>query len=992
MRYWKLWLKKDRSTKMSDRLLVFESPYTLLKSTLTFDQIIHHAKKKQIKKLIIADQNVMIGAYEFYQKAIKAKLEPFIGVQIITEQLKAIVIAKNDEGLKYLIKISSYLMKHDLQNIEALFSFFHHQIIIFQTIDNTLSKKIEKSETSNFFKTNNFVPIECDIIDVPILNSFNSDEKKLLSIMEAISKNKKVSELEILPDTIDFESITEKKQSMSERRLSQALSFKQLTIFEQKSWHLPNFPGTKEEKQQLFINLCYKGLQKRFTHIDDIYHKRLKYEIMIITQMGFVDYFLIIWDVMCFARKQDIIIGPGRGSAVGSLVSYVLGITKIDPIRYQLLFERFLNIERKSLPDIDIDIEDHRRNEVLAYLREKYTTDHVAQIITFGTFGWRSSLRDVAKSLNIHERAVQTLLGVIDKEKNLSENLASNEKLKKLVIENQELQEFLQLAKKIEGLPRHFSTHAAGVILTKHKILDYVPLLEQEKNIYITQFPMQDLEALGLLKIDFLGLRNLTIIQEILQQIYPDTSKTLSIEQCIPLGDQKTFRLLTNGLTSGIFQFESAGMQQVLRQFPIHKLEDIATILALYRPGPMQFIQTYLIRQKNPQQIEYINGVLKDILEPTYGIIVYQEQIMQIAQKVAGMSLAEADLFRRAIGKKDEKLLVAQQADFIKGAIQNQYTQTDAEQIFNDIMKFANYGFNKSHALAYALIAYQMAYLKTHYPAIFICHLMNNSLHDEKRLSTYLQEATRFQIKILPPDINKSAVLAKVENQQSIRLGFSMIKHIGKIAAEHIVNIRENEPFKSVGDFAGRVQQKYVTTLIFEQLINAYAFSSFSKNQQALKQFMLKFERGNKFIGAQLSFEDETIDEKIIDFTLVERMELETQAFGFHLFAHPLLQYHKNKVQLKDIANMAVPMNVYIEKIKLIQTKKGEKMAFMSVSNMQEKFEVTVFPRTYEKFHFLLNEKQVVLLEIKGQIRNNQKTYIVDKVAIAQKLKSRRGI
>lgn len=943
---------------------VFQSTYSLLQSTISLERMVMYAKENNIKHLTIADKNVLFGAIEFFQLATANDIVSHIGMQLDMANVNLLLIAKNNVGLANLQKLSSKINSYDFVFVDAntLLATLAEVIVIINEYDEAVFNCLKKLPTCDVFVQKNMLneqQIDSESlpqVDFPIINCIEKTDRTTLHTLYAIDQNKEMTNIEQFPQAIYLQQQAIEVPHIIEHAL---------VSYDFNTYHLPTFSPNKIENQKLFNTLCKKGLKKRYanqitqTHID-----RLTHEMSVIVEMGFVDYFLIIWDVMRFARKEDIIIGPGRGSAVGSLVAYVLGITKMDPLAYGLLFERFLNTARKTMPDIDIDVEDGRRGEIISYLRTKYGSEHVANILTFGTFGAKSAIRDVAKAYNYDATKTTSLLKhITNSYKSIEANIQDNPNLQKIITTHTDVARIITTAQIIEGFPRHSSTHAAGIILTDEPIEQFVATIEPEANMLVTQATMYYCERIGLLKIDFLGLRNLTIIRQVATQVMQSDSVVHFIENEIPDGDEKTFNMLTTGETTGIFQLESSGMRQVLQKFKIKSFSDIAVVLALYRPGPMQFIDEYIARKDQKKKYEITLSNIEPILKETHGIMVYQEQVMQIAQMVGQMSLAEADDFRRAMSKKDRRLLQEQKDRFVQGGISIKLEAVDVSNLFDEIMAFASYGFNKSHALAYAQIAYQMAYLKVHYPAVFMVGLLNSVMNSEKKSFQYLQEAMRFGIKILPADINKS--LGKYSTEQGhIRIGLGAIKSIGKITIQHILAERETAPYQSIADFLTRTDSKVVNTAVLDQLTNGYAFSSFSKNQKAIHKYLQVHEAGRKFQGEIIQIIDTDIPQDIDDYSLDKRREIELKAYGFALFAHPLLHYPKNQYSLTQPPKNYLSYIVYIEKVKEIKTKKGDKMAFATISDMREINEVVIFPYAYEQYALFLRPNTVVKMTL----------------------------
>ena len=948
-------------------LFAFQSNYSLLESAISIEAAISFAQEQEITNVVLADVHVLSGMVEFYQKAKNAGLLPHIGMQVRLDGLKFLIIAKTNKGLDSLIALSAYINQKTFDS-EQLTRFLTDVILVIEdATDDFLQASKQRPGVDCYIQSNSQLAKHASdlgfaLLNLPIVNCLTIEAQEVINVLHAIDTNSEITSIGLHVHREQFVAALHDYPVV----LSKPTVHLDLTTM-----HLPAFTMDNVQDNFQFIKqLCDKGIKKRYgLQLRPAHLERLAYELDIIQTMGFIDYFLIIWDVMRFARQQDIIIGPGRGSAVGSIVAYVLGITMIDPLAYDLLFERFLNIERKSLPDIDIDIEDSRRNEIILYIREKYGAEHVANIGTFGTFGARSAIRDVAKVYGMPATKItQVIKHIKQPALTIQENIAMNAQLQQVLNQNADVAQVVRIAQAIEGYPRHTSMHAAGIILTSEPITSYVPTIEVEQGVFVTQLAMGPAEALGLLKIDFLGLRNLSIIRRISNYIMEADSRVVDFIAQIPEDDVQTFKMLTTGETTGIFQLESSGMRRVLRKFQVTTFMDIAVILSLYRPGPMQFIDEYIARKNNNKPYKVEIPVVAEILKSTYGIMVYQEQVMQIAQSVGGMTLAEADIFRRAMGKKDKALLEQQKIQFMQGAQANNIASSAAEQLFEEIMAFANYGFNKSHAIAYAKISYQMAYLKTHYPAYFMTELINSVLNNETKMYAYILEANRFGIKILPPDVQKSMAAFTVEGSHAIRMGLLAIKGLGKITIETIITNRTQKMYTGLGDFLMRNEVKAVNSANVLQLANGYAFNAFSKNQKAVHTFLQTHEEGRKFQGIAISDE---IPQRMDDYTLIQRRQFEIEAFGFSLYAHPLIGYPVNVASLQNPTHKAEKYIVIIDSIKEITTKQGKKMAFIRVSDINEQAELIVFPDTYVQYQPFIQEHKIVEILMRGQ-RNQQ--------------------
>ncbi|MBO8163691.1 MAG: DNA polymerase III subunit alpha [Brevibacillus sp.] len=749
--------------------------------------------------------------------------------------------------------------------------------------------------------------------------------------------------------------------------------------------------------------LCEQGCRERYGELTAEVRERLEHELSIITRTGFTDYFLIVWDFMRYAHENGIPTGPGRGSAAGSLVAYALKITNVDPLKHHLLFERFLNPERISMPDIDIDFSVERRDEVIRYVAEKYGYDRVAQIVTFGTMAARAAVRDVGRVLGLSLGLVDRVARMIPATPGMTidKALALNPGLSALMAENKQVAQLIEVAKGLEGLPRHTSTHAAGVVISREPLTEYVPLQEGAEGLALTQYPMDVLEEIGLLKMDFLGLRNLTIIQETLTML-----KKRGIEvdlDRLPPADEKTFRMLGRGETTGIFQLESSGMRSVLRELKPESIDDIIAVLALYRPGPMEIIPQYIQAKHGKKKVTYAHPDLEPILKETHGFILYQEQIMQISSRMAGFTLGEADILRRAVGKKKRELLAEQRAKFVAGSVRQGYDEQLANRIYDLIVRFADYGFNKAHSVAYAVIAYQMAYLKANYPLMFMAALLSMSIGSQTRIAEYVEEARRLGLAVKPPDINESEALFTVQ-ENAIRFGLAAVKNVGYGAIESIVQERKRRPFRDLHDFCSRVDSRLVNRRVIESLISCGALDSLPGHRaQLLVVLDEALEKGaarrSMRAGGQIdlfSLEGTDVTEagdrqpgegidpsrypEVPPFSRNQQLKEERELLGVYLSGHPLDDYphltNRQGVQqisrLPELAkNQTVKVVGMIVDVKRIQTKKGEPMAFLTLEDRTAPVEVVVFPQVFAAHLELLEKERLVVLEARVDVQDD---------------------
>ena len=759
-----------------------------------------------------------------------------------------------------------------------------------------------------------------------------------------------------------------------------------------KTRHLPKFPMTKGSAYDKLFELTTKGLTRRLMQNDlykDEYKKyklRLDYELGIIKEMGYEDYFLIVWDFVLHAKKSGVLVGPGRGSAAGSLVAYVLGIVDVDPLQHDLYFERFLNPERITMPDIDMDFPDDKREEVIQYVIDKYGKDKVVSIITFGTFQGKSAIRDVGRILEIDTVVLDELsksLAIADNSIEVFRTEYPKEYQYYTNIDR--IKELITIAEKLTGLVKHVSTHAAGIIISGEDIKDYSPTQPGLMGAYQTQYEASDLEEIGLLKFDFLGIRNLTLIKETLNLIKEHEGKTINIYK-IPLDDKPTFDLLKVVKTLGVFQLESEGMMDLAGRMQIDEFSEIATCISLFRPGPMENIPSYLRRRKNEERVTYPHIDLMPILKSTNGIIIYQEQIMEIANKFAGYSLGEADVLRRAVSKKKKDVLVKERKKFVTGAIEQGYSEKIADIIYDYIVKFANYGFNKSHAVAYALVGYWMAYLKANYPKYFLSVLLDAQIGSVYGTKKYVMECQRMGIKILPPRINKSGV-DYVSDGENLRFPIKGIKGIGPKAALRIIEIQEEKAVESLLDFVSRRMD--VPINIMEAMIYSGVFDDFDQNKRTMIENLPKLMNFVDFNYRNESFNFLRYDE--YDYETLHGKEKEL--IGINFKYHIIHKYDKiiqeNNLDLVSDILESKSNRVYfvgmVSRIKTILTKKQEEMAFVEVEDVFNQVDCVLFPNEYTRYMNTLKNGYVYLLSGKRDFRRNKVQVILDKIERIEK-------
>ena len=972
-----------------------KSNYSLLSSLLKIDDIITYHKKHGDIAVFLSDTN-MYGTMYFYKKCLDEKIKPIVGLNVILENFRINLYVKDYSGYQSLIKLSTIQNERlvtidDLKkyNVGLICVCYYDSKDYFKTLEglyddlylgytNKEEEKIARTFTKKivFFR-------ECLYL--------NSNEEEYLKYLYLIRDGKTISD-DIVYDTSnhelninDINNYTDNDGLIS---IEEIISKCNLT-FPPASNLLPIYKiDNGLTTEQYLFELTKLGLSKRLGGvIPDNYKERLSYELKIITEMGFSNYFLVVYDFIRYAKKNNILVGPGRGSAAGSLVAYSLGITEIDPLKYDLLFERFLNPERKTMPDIDTDFPDDKREEVIKYVREKYGDKHVAGIVTFGTLAAKQALRDVGRCLNIPIYKVDSLTKLIppmSKDK-LIDIYNNNLNFKTRIDSDTTLTNLFKIACKVEGFPRHTSSHAAGIVMSEVELDTVLPLTVSD-DMYLTSYSMEYLEDLGLLKMDFLGLKNLSIIANIINDIEKTYNEKINFNE-IPLDDKKVLKVFETADTTGIFQFESSGMRSFLKRLMPNTFEDIFAAIALFRPGPAINIDTYIRRKHGEEKITYIDNSLEKILKNTYGIFIYQEQIMQVANVYAGYSLGEADILRRAMSKKKFELLKSEEDKFIKKSLENGHDKETSKKIFDLILNFAGYGFNRSHSVAYSIIAYRLAYFKTYYKDIFYSNLLSNVISSSTKTNEYILEVKKENIKIEKPDINISSD-RYIVNNKTIYLPFSIIKDVGFVASKNILEARANNKFTDIYDCISRLIIAGVTRKVIESLVYSDTLRSFGYNIQTLVNNLdnlINYGNLTKDLDPSLVMKPEITIYPEFDKNVL--LEEEKNLFGFYLTNHPTSRYlqdNKNIVLLKDIknyVNKTITTLVLVEKIKTIKTKKGDNMAFLTASDEFDTMEYTLFPTTYLKYNYL-ERGNIILVTGKVEKRLTDLQIIVDNVKI----------
>jgi DNA polymerase-3 subunit alpha len=979
--------------------LNIHTSYDLLNSSLRISDVVNKAKNEGIETLAITDTNVLYGYPKFYDACIEAGIHPVFGMTVyLTDglyQLETVLLAQNNDGLKDLYQLSSAIKMKEKEDIpiEWLKRYANHLIIIFKGVEEHHQLFIEAfHDKKHVYLNQDCIAIENrSFVWLNTMRYLNKEDADTISALQAIKEN---SKLDLVAEQEDYHEHVFNKNELRNLEINDELIIKTDEIAQlctaELNYHQSLLPQFQTPNGELSKTYLWQKLEEKLNHLNlnrPDYWERLKHEYDIITNMGFEDYFLIVSDLIHYAKTHDVMVGPGRGSSAGSLVSYLLGITTIDPIKFNLLFERFLNPERVTMPDIDIDFEDTRREKVIQYVQEKYGQLHVSGIVTFGHLLARAVARDVGRIMGFEEITLNEISKLIPHKLGITlEEAYQNDEFKQFVHRNYRHERWFEICKKLEGLPRHTSTHAAGIIINDHALYEYAPLTLGDTGL-LTQWTMTEAERIGLLKIDFLGLRNLSIIHQIINQVKKDLNISIEIES-IPFDDPKVFELLSQGDTTGIFQLESDGVRRVLKKLKPEHFEDIVAVTSLYRPGPMEEIPTYITRRHDPSKVEYLHEDLAPILKNTYGVIIYQEQIMQIASQFSNFSYGEADILRRAMSKKNRAVLESERQHFVDGAKQNGYDEYMSKQIFDLILKFADYGFPRAHAVSYSKIAYIMSYLKVHYPNYFYANILSNVIGSEKKTAAMIDEAKHQSITILPPNINESYWFYKATND-GIYLSLGAIKGVGYQSVKLIVDERyQNGDFKDFFDFARRLPKRVKTRKLLESLILVGAFDIFGKNRATLlhsidqvidqvtdiEQDDMLFD----FFTPKQSYEEkEELSDQLIS-------EYEKEYLGFYISKHPV-EKEFNKKQYLTIYKLSnaknyQPILVQFNQIKRIRTKNGQNMAFVTLNDGVHLLDGVIFPNQFKKYELDISEEQIYVVQGKFDQRNGKKQLILNDI------------
>ncbi len=1032
------------------------SHYSILDGLPKIGDLLDCTKKLGMDSIALTDHGALYGAVEFFKEAQKREIKPIIGAELYValekmedkrpkidnrnyhitllvkdekgyRNLSQMITESHLKGFYYKPRIDEDLLKKHSQGLIALSGCLKGKIPqLILSGKKEQAEKLALSYRDQFGKDSFYLEIQhhpqmeeqnkvnqglkeiSKKTKIPLVATSDShylrkEDAQIQDILMCIHTGNQIEDedrISLKDSLYHLRSPEEMAEIFKDtpEAIENTQKIKDLCQFEfnLKETRLPKFPLPEKETAESYLKkLCYQGIKERYQDEETRKKakKRVDYELGIINSTGFASYFLIVYDFTTWAKGNRIVVGPGRGSAGGSLVAYVLEITNIDPLKYDLLFERFLNPGRAkvSLPDIDLDFADRRRDEVIYYIGQKYGKDRVAQIITFGTMAARAAIRDVGRVLGYQYGYCDRVAKMVPFGKNLREAMEENVEFRQMYDTDPKARKLIDSAMRLEGVVRHASTHACGIVIGDEPLPRRVPLQHpsQDEEAIVTQYEMNSIESIGLLKMDLLGLKNLTIIEDTLKKIYALYGKSIDLDD-IPLDDKKTFKLLQEGKTTGVFQLESGGFQRYLKSLKPSNIEDIVAMVALYRPGPMEFIPRYIKRKHGEEKIEYLHPKLKPILETTYGVCVYQEQVMRIAQEMAGFSLSEADVLRKAIGKKIEELLQSQKEKFLKGIKDGGVEEKVANELWNWIQPFAQYSFNKSHAAAYAQIAYQTAYLKAHYPKEFMSSLLTADQRDIERLSFLMNECEKMEIEVLPPDINESfTYFSVVPDKDQVRFGLAAIKNVGKNLVEEIVEERkEKGKFSSFNDFLTRVSSQSLNKKSLEALAKAGAFEKLIERKMILENMERVLEYGkekrkNKENGQGGLFDGGDYQEKELKLEEVppakkeEKLDWEKELLGIHVSGNPLDPFEnnlkKNSMALrkarKKESNSTVRVGGIVEEIKKIITRKGDPMLFLTLKDHDsEEMEIIVFPKIYNQFKSLLEEGEVVFID--GRVSN----------------------
>lgn len=991
------------------------SNYEMNGSNIRIKELVKKAVDYGYGSLAITDSK-MHSAITFYKECSKNDIKPIIGLKVLVEGLTTdaystfLLYAKDNKGYHNLLELASLSSLNEHVKLSELKKYRKGIITILKS-DNSEFLSLYKSNKTNdmneYFKMlnthteeyylslstddsfNQLLQDKVNLVALSNVSYLNEDDKIIYETLQQIFSIEKLSSLMIEDCNYFLPKEEVRKRFTNEVALSNttAIADKCTVTLDFDSMLLPEYKLKQHVTSKDYLRaLVMKGLELRLKGKKvqkNRYIDRVNYELKIIDEMGYNDYFLIVWDFVKYAKNKKYLVGPGRGSAAASLVSYCLGITSVDSLEYNLVFERFLNPERITMPDIDMDLPDDKRDEIIKYVRDFYGVDKVASICTFGTFLMKSAIRDTAKVLKVEGILLESIVKETDKYKTIKEMIKDSSVIENIMNQNQSANDLLMIASRIEGLTKHVSTHAAGIIVSKNRLMETTPVQRGLLDMMQTQFGAKDLESLGLLKIDFLGLRNLSSIDRIVTEINKQENKKLNIYK-VPLDDRKTFDLLKKVDTTGVFQLESKGMRSLIKQMQVDSFEDIVTILALFRPGPMENIPSYIKRRNKEEVVSYPHPILEKILKPTNGIIIYQEQIIQIANSFAGYSLGEADVLRRAVSKKQEDVLREERVRFVSKAKELDKDEAVSNLIYDYIVKFANYGFNRAHSVAYAMVSYWMAYLKANYPKYFIGVLTSSVIGSETMMKEYIFEANKLGVNILKPSVNYSTATFNPEGD-NLRYPLLGIKNVGRNSVRDLLHIRQNEGlFKSFIDFVTRTHG-VLNKRVIESLIYAGALDEFGFSKKAMiDQFeeVLNFSLYGGFID-----QEEFVIHKREEFEFDILQEKEKSILGFNLFINPLNKHKEyiekyNLLKPQDLNSSLVGTEkrivAIVSRIREIKTKNGKKMAFLTLSDDRTRLDSVLFTNEFQMFEKEIKKGEIYLLKGKIELRNGTVQFVIN--------------
>ncbi len=1024
-------------------LFNIQSEYSFLESTLRLNKYAIKAKEYGYQSIGIADTHVLYGSLELYQLAKKHHLRPLIGLRVILPGIvdsevpyEFLLYATSKIGYYHLGQLSRQLLT-DSVDTSVIWQYLQYQaqdlVYISSSNQNELLYAMVRDQTDqiqqlhnflvqifgqdkiyigvNLFPSNEYELKQVDKwskkLDIPVIisqyiHALNSEDGSSIQMLQSIKANQPITKdlldhqteyymrpYHIVKEQCACLGYTEWLTNTSKLEANIAIQI------EPNKEVLPQFhiPETFDHSASYLKHLVMQRLTVLGLSQKNSYIQRIEHELQIIHQMGFDDYFLIVWEIIQYCHQQKIPVGPGRGSAAGSLIAYLLEITQVDPLEYNLIFERFLNPERLSLPDIDIDISDESRSRVIHFLAQVYGENQVAQIITFSRFGAKSVLRDILKALEVDEKTTKQWLQLLPSSTNTTLSLKSaydqSEAFRDYVHASKINEQIYRMGTTLDGLPRQSSTHAGAVVISQQPIDQLIPVRNRPGEVLLTQLPMDQVEQMGLLKIDILGLKNLTLLDQMKQQIQKNTQSTVDWGG-IPLDDPATLKLFQQGDTNGIFQFESAGIKKVLKTIYPTSFDDIVAVNALYRPGPMKQIETFNRRKRGQEPIPTIDPSTDQILKATYGVIVYQEQVMQIAVQMAGFTYGQADSFRRAIASKNLNLLDSFHQSFVEGAIQRHHSPEISEQVFQYILAFANYGFNRSHSVVYSYLAFQMAYCKAHYPAEFYAALINSGSSSRQSQVNYIQEAQRVLGKTLPLDINLSE--ANFTARPQLRVGFNAIRGVRKSMIDAMLEARSQAgKFTSFINFLQRLPERELHKESLQALILTGCFDTLESNRRTLVTNLDSLLQSIQYTRYNMSL-FEALNPKInyvSEFSRLERIRYENDYLGFTLSGHPLEAYQSyfqngtvRSLQsiLADSSSGYAETLAIIKQVKIHRTKKGDEMAFVTLTDMQSELSAVLFPSDYLKYRRLLSENAVLRVRGKIEWRNQRKQLIIQSI------------